>query len=245
MTGLLYKILRINWVKLLLFFIGSMFYPAMFALLFRFSPDALDGADGNVSLLIWGVCAFLTFFFGGACQDSLFNDGESKKWAYFVASTPTGIKGHIGSKYLFALAWSMVTVTALILINYFAVDGNKDLADGSVVFIVFFYIQLLMRAAEFPLMARFGGKMGKNMKLIILGIAAFIIFAYALFGDTSAFADIDTFLDRLFNAIQDPDTLKKITLKFSIAAAAVIPVYYLSYRLSVRWYLKGVETYEK
>ena len=56
---------------------------------------------------------------------------------------------------------------------------------------------------------------------------------------------MDTFLDRLFNAIQDPDTLKKITLKFSIAAAAVIPVYYLSYRLSVRWYLKGVETYEK
>ena len=245
MTGLLYKLIRTNWVKLLLFFIGMMFYPAMFALLFRFSPEAFDGADNTISLLMWGVCAFLTFLFGGVCQDSLFNDGESKKWAYFVTSTPTGIKGHIGSKYLFTLVWSMVTVTALILLNCFAIDGNKDLSDGSVIFIVFFYIQLLMRAVEFPLMACFGGKMGKNMKVIIIGIAAFIIFAYTLFGDTSAFADMDTFFDRLLNAANDPEKLKKITLKFSIAAAAVIPIYYLSYRLSVKWYLKGVETYEK
>ena len=185
MTGLLYKLIRTNWVKILLFFLGSLFYPFMFALIFR-SDDMKDDLTSGISIMLWAFMAFMAFLIGGFCEDSIFNDDERKKWAYFVASTPTGIKGQIGAKYLFTMCFSMLTVTALILCCGFARDGNSELADGSVIFIGFFYIQLTMRAIEFPLMARFGSKIGKSMKIIIIGIAAFIFFAYMLFGDTSA-----------------------------------------------------------
>ena len=66
-----------------------------------------------------------------------------------------------------------------------------------------------------------------------------------LFGDTSAFADMDTFFDRLLAALADENKVKRMTLWFSIITLAVIPIYYLSYRLAVKWYLKGVESYAK
>lgn len=244
MTGLLYKLIRTNWVKILLFFLGSLFYPFMFALIFR-SDDMKDDLTSGISIMLWAFMAFMAFLIGGFCEDSIFNDDERKKWAYFVASTPTGIKGQIGAKYLFTLCYSMLTVTALILCCGFARDGSRELADGSVIFIGFFYIQLTMRAIEFPLMARFGSKIGKSMKIIIIGIAAFIFFAYMLFGDTSAFADMDTFFDRLLAALADENKVKRMTLWFSIITLAVIPIYYLSYRLAVKWYMKGVESYAK
>ena len=244
MTGLLYKIIRTNRGKMLGFFAGCMIYPTAFAILFR-SPKNTEDLEGEVTLLMWGLCAFITFLIGGVFQDSIFNDDERKKWAYFVTSTPTGIKGQIGSKYLIALLWSMLTVTMLILLNNFAMDGNEELADGTVVFIGFFYIQLIMRSIEFPLMARFGSKIGKSMKIIIIGVIAFITFVYVLFGDTSPFENLDNFWDNIFKAMADPEKMKKAMLWFSILTAAVIPIYYLSYRLAVKWYLKGVESYEK
>lgn len=244
MTGLLYKTIRTNWGKILGFFIGCMFYPTAFALLFH-DPKNMEDLEGEVTIMMWGFTALMTFLIGGVFQDSIFNDDERKKWAYFVTSTPTGIKGQIGSKYLIALLWSMLTVTMLMLLNSFAKDGNEELADGTVVFIGFFYIQLLMRSIEFPLMARFGSKMGKTMKIVIVGAIAFIAFVYILFGDTSSFKNLDAFWDSLFKAMADPEKMKKAALWFSIITAAVIPIYYLSYRLSVRWYLKGVESYEK
>lgn len=244
MTGLLYKTIRTNWGKMLGFFIGCMFYPAVFAFVFRDSEN-MDGINGEVTIMMWSFTALITFLIGGVFQDSVFNDDERKKWAYFVTSTPTGIKGQIGSKYLIALLWSMLTVTMLILLNNFAKDGNEELADGTVVFIGFFYIQLLMRSIEFPLMARFGSKMGKTAKIVIVGAIAFITFVYVLFGDTSPFENLDNFWDNIFKAMADPEKLKKIMLWFSILTAAVIPIYYLSYRLAVKWYLKGVESYEK
>jgi len=244
MTGLLYKLIRTNWLKILLFFLGSLFYPFMFALIFR-SGDMRDDLPNGTSIVLWGFMAFMVFLIGGICEDSIFNDDERKKWAYFVASTPTGIKGQIGAKYLFTLCYSMLTVTALILCCGFARDGNAELADGSVIFTGFFYIQLAIRAVEFPLMARFGSKIGKSTKIILVGIAAFIFFAYMLFGDTSAFADLDTFFDRLLAALADPDKTKRMMLWFSIITLAIIPLYYLSYRLAAKWYLKGVESYAK
>ena len=68
---------------------------------------------------------------------------------------------------------------------------------------------------------------------------------YLLFGDTSPFENMDNFWGNIDKARNDPEKLKKAMLWFSILTAAVIPVYFLSYRLSVKWYLKGVENYAK
>ena len=246
MTGFLYKEIKLNWKRLLIFFPVMMAYPVMIAVLFFTNTEELvQDFKYHLDYMLLGMGAFMAFIVGGVFEDSLFKDGENKKWAYFVTSTPSGIKGHIGAKYLLTLVFSMLTVTMLVLCNGLAREGEAEVRDASVVYIALFYVQLLMRAIEFPLIARFGGKTGKNLKIALLGVAIFIIFVYALFGDTSAFSDMPSFWDTMFKMLADQEKMKKIMMWFSIATAAIIPLYYGSYRLAVKWYLKGVETYEK
>ena len=247
MTGLLYKTIRTNWGKLLAFFLGMTVYPAMIALALHTDEfsEMEEHTVNNLFLVMFGMGGFIAFLIGGACECAVFRDDERKKWAYFITSTPTGIKGHIGSKYLFTLIWAMLTVTMLILCNGLAADGNKYAADASVIFIALFYIQLFIRSVEYPLMARFGAKTGNTFKITLLCVLTLGFVIYLLFGDTSPFENMDNFWGNIDKARNDPETLKKAMLWFSILTAAVIPVYYLSYRLSVRWYLKGVESYEK
>lgn len=245
MTGLLYKTIRTNWGKLLIFFLSMMLYPVFIALVTR-SDDFIEMEKQDMLFhALFGMGGFIAFLIGGACECAVFRDDERKKWAYFITSTPTGIKGHIGSKYLFTLVWGMLTVTMLILCNGFAIDGNKYATDASVVFIALFYIQLLMRSVEYPLMARFGFKTGNTFKITLLCVLTLGFVIYLLFGDTSPFENMDNFWESMYKSMNDPEKIKKAMLWFSILTAAVIPVYYLSYRLSVNWYLKGVESYEK
>ena len=246
MTGFLYKEIKLNWKRMLGFFSAMMIYPVVIAVLcITNSEDIMQEPKYSLDYMLFGIGAFMTFIPGGGFENSLFKDGENKKWAYFVTSTPSGIKGHIGAKYLLTLIFSMLTVTMLVLCNGLAMEGEGKVRDASVIYIALFYVQLLMRAIEFPLMARFGGKTGNNMKGALLVVTAYIVFVYVLFGDTSAFSDMPDFWETIFKTLADQEKMKKIMMCFSIATVSIIPLYYCSYRLAVKWYLKGVETYEK
>ncbi|MCR5600788.1 MAG: ABC-2 transporter permease [Ruminococcus sp.] len=246
MTGLLYNELKLNWKKLLGFFPVVIAYPVMIVIvMLTTKDDILDDSGTGLDYLMLGLGAFIAFLIGGAFEDSLFKEGERKKWAYFVTSTPTGVKGQMGAKYLLTMIFSMLTVTVLVLCNGLAMESDMEVHDFSVIYVLFFYVQLLMRAVEYPLMTRFGSKTGKDVKILLIGVISLILFIYALFGDTSEFSDMSNFWEKLFKIFGDPEKTKKIMLWFSIGAVAILPIYYLSYRLAVKWYLKGVEHYAK
>ena len=245
MTGLLYRELKLNWVKMIGFAFGMMIYPVLFTVIFATDSGEMDIMTGRLSILMFGMAAFIAFLVGGVFQDAMFKDDERKKWAYYITSTPTGIKGYMGAKYIIALFWSMLTVTLLVLCNSIAADANLEIVDATAVYTAFFCIQLFLRAVEFPLMARFGGKTGKTVKIVILVALAMAGVVYFLFGDTSVFADMDSFWEKVISAVEDPASMKKFSLAASIIMAAVLPLYYLSYRLSVKWYLKGAENYAR
>lgn len=245
MTGLLYRELKLNRAKMIGFAFGMLIYPVLFTVLFATNSGETDSILGRLSIVMFGMAAFIAFLVGGVFQDTMFKDDDRKKWAYYITSTPTGIKGYMGAKYIIALFWSMLTVTLLVLCNSIAIDTNHDVADASSVYIGFFCLQLFLRAVEFPLMARFGGKTGKTVKLVVLVALAMAGLIYFLFGDTSAFADMDSFWEKVISAVEDPTSVKKLCLVISILMAVVLPLYYLSYRLSVKWYLKGAENYAK
>lgn len=246
MTGFLYKEIKLNWKRFFIFFPAMLAYPVMLMIVFLTTDDdIMEDASVGLDYLMLGFGAFIAFLVGGAFEDSLFKDGENKKWAYFVTSTPTGIKGQMGAKYLLTMMFSMLTVTVLVLCNGLAMEGDTKVRDFSIIYVSFFYVQLLMRAIEYPLMARFGGKNGKNVKILIISVITLIAIIYTLFGDTSAFNDMPNFWETLFKTFGDPEKAKKIMLWFSIGAASILPIYYLSYRLAVKWYLKGVEHYAK
>ena len=242
MLGFLYKIFRLNWLKLLLIFIAMSFYPlGMTALLYFDSSGLTDG----ISIMINAVVGFLAFLIGGFGEDSIFNGDEQKKWAYYVASAPAGIKRQLGAKYLFTVMWAMLTFALLALCNVAVRSKNGGSTDVYFVLLGLFCAQLYVRSLEFPLMVRFGGKNGKTVKIVIIGVILFVLFVYALFGDASAFNDMSSFWDTLFSTLSDPEKRKKLKMWFGVLCAASVPIYWLSYRLSVKWYIKGTENYVK
>lgn len=241
MTGLLYKELKIHCKHLLAFVIAITAYPAIMMIMIATQGEEV-GPEGS---LIFGLSAFVAFLIGGYFEDILLSDDERKKWAYYVTSTPTGIKGQIGSKYLFTLLFAMFILTLLLLTNGLGMDLNDGFVNSSGIAVVLFYLQLLMRSIEFPLIVRFGGKTGNMVKILALATIAFAAGVYGLFGDISRFGSSDDLWAWLFACFDHPDSAKNIMLWTGLAAAAILPIYYVSYRLSVKLYLKGTENYAK
>lgn len=243
MTGYLYKEFKLNIRLVLLFLLTYIFFSVV--PIFAITESKGDDTIGYTMTMILGVFCIFTFITAGCIQSGVFNGDDRKKWAYFVTSTPSGIKGQIGAKYLFTMLFCMFVVTLETLKLALAETISGQPSGLSVLIAAMFYVQLLMRAVEYPLIVRFGVKMGSMVKITAVCVVILGFIIYMLFGDTSAFASLDTFWERMFAFVGDPDKLKKLLLWTGICTLAVLPLYYISYRISVKLYLKGAENYAK
>jgi hypothetical protein len=243
MTGYLYKEFKLNIRLVLIFLLTYLFFSA--CPIFAVSESKDDDTIGQALTMILGVFCIFTFISAGCIQSGVFNGDDRKKWVYFVTSTPSGIKGQIGAKYLFTMLFVMFVVTLETLKLALAEEITGQTSGLSVLLAAMFYVQLFMRAVEYPLIVRFGAKMGSMVKITAVCVIILGVIIYALFGDTSVFASMDTFWERMFAFVGNPDKLKKLLLWTGIGALAVLPLYYISYRISVMLYLKGAENYAK
>lgn len=254
MTGLLYKEFRLNARKLIFSIIGTMVYPVVIIIVTKLSEIEAEKTFNdaqqeqmlmNIMGLLWLTSCFMAFMFFAAFQNTLIIEDERKKWAYYITSTPTGVNGLIGVKYLMVMITGMFVVTIMTIMQAIQNDMDSLTIDATAITIMGFFMQLLFRAIEYPLIFRFGTKVGNMVKSCIVVLLCIVLFVYFLFGDTSMFANLETFWERFFKFVNDPEQMKKVYLWIGIIAVAVMPLYYLSYRLSVKWYLKGVENYAK
>ena len=189
----------------------------------------------------------VVFFLTGSIQTVLFESDERKKWAYFVASTPECVEGVLWRKYT-----AVFMLTGICFIYCFVVDGVFCFfaPDSSitVIAIMMIYFQIFLRAIEIPFWVRFGTKRGSMVKAAAVLVIIFAGIIYALFGDLSIFSSEKSLMDMIvgfFNKFMEgdvPDLVILITGIFPFAAAAL---YYLSYKISCKLYLKGVEEFDK
>jgi uncharacterized membrane protein YciS (DUF1049 family) len=105
-----------------------------------------------------------------------------------------------------------------------------------------FFLQLFLRAVETPFLVRYGSKSGKQVKLLVLLGAVFLVIVYLLFGPLP---DSDTVFETIVNWFSGENKLSGMLL----GAAAILPymivaLYYVSYRISCRLYQRGVEAYD-
>ncbi len=238
MLGLLYKEFRLNLFQMMVS-IGAITFLSL-AMLIGVSGDS---SDRELYAILYGFICVAVYIVAGIFEDGIFAGDERRKWAYYIASTPLEIKGQVGIKYLFTLIFAMFTEAFIITVNSIVLDFNSNGVDISLVAITFFYIQLFMHAIEFPLIIRFGGKTGGMFKVGVILLIVVAAFAYFLFGDLSALKGIAHFINKLINSEVNPMLVNKIILWSSAGMLAVLPLYYLSYRISVKLYLKGVENY--
>lgn len=242
MAGLLYRELVINKKNLLCMALTEMVVSILMFLPLIFKDDAY--MDPSTATLLLSAFIFITnFLIIGMMTAAIFEADESKKWAYFITSTPMTGVSQIKEKYLFTL---LLYITLLVWCDMIA-TLLAALGGAANVMIAFMMMcaMLFTNAIEFPFIVRFGSKVGGNIKTAIILIITVIAFEYRFFGDLSIFGSFDKFW-AFFESLSDTSQMSDIVLVIMTAFPYIsIGLYYLSYKISCKLYLKGAEEYER
>ncbi len=232
MRGLLYKQLltfRLPAAAIAL----SHLYFAFFSI-----ASTLDGRDGNMWAVLEMIVPFVMF---SVSNGELFRCDERDKWCCFAASTPQTSKGQVLSKYYFTLAVHVVILFLCFVIDciFIAVRGDIAAANMTIGYI-FFCVSLMMNALEFPFYFRFGSNHGGQVKTASILTVVLLLCIYGLFGDISFLlnGNLDNTLKTLFSQ-------SAALWSLALLPAAALMLFYLSYRISLRMYRKGMENYEQ
>lgn len=268
MTGLIYKELRQNrkalWGIVLcaplmtLIFVGLCSIPAIAP---NMSAQELladifgrGGEDGPAISMIHIYCAVVPFVVSGVLALMVCEQDEIKKWGYFTASHPKGIAGALYAKYVLIFLMSLIALVSvtineevLILVDHL-VFGTKpeEMFSYQTLYILLAFFQLFLRMFDIPFIVRFGKKRGESLKVAIIGGLMIAGFIYLLFGplpgeDGEFFVQIYDWCAAFVNG----KAQEYIYFIFDGFLWATIIGYYLSYKISCKLYLKGVERYDK
>ncbi|MCM1495071.1 MAG: ABC-2 transporter permease [Bacteroides sp.] len=251
MFGLIYKELVLQKRNLLLLggafalLLAILFFPAVSGYLNTLSETM--GLPADTLLMLWQLVIFIILFLiTGVYQSTIFEVDENKKWAGFITASPLRGNGQIAAKYWFTL---LLSLAAFEICQFFYMISGAvyGISVASVPFLPIFYLQLLLRAFEYPFLVRFGSKNGGNYKGILFLIVVMLVIIYLLFGDLSAFGSLNDMTDWLFQCLMMENAISSDGLMIAQAALpyASALLYYLSYRVSCKFYQMGVETYDK
>ncbi|WP_294483418.1 ABC-2 transporter permease [uncultured Ruminococcus sp.] len=114
--------------------------------------------------------------------------------------------------------------------------GKADAMQISGIALPLCFVQILLRAIDIPFVYRFGSKKGSFVKLICLIVFVFILLAFLIL-NTERFDSIIESCKKVIN-------VQNSSLLLSVGLAVCLALYYLSYRITCRLYLKGVEQYD-
>ena len=267
MTGTVYKEIRQNFLILLI----ALFAPlagyalmVLFYFMMRGGISKLMSEDGasycemlmpgeNSFLFIWKILGLLMIYYcAGSITTNLFSVDEKKKWSYFMAASPRGVKRQIYGKYVILVMLYGTFLVSQIFTEGFMnwigwLDTGELLPNLTTVYILMFFVQLLLRALEIPFLARYGVKMGIVMRLTVLGAAVVVFMVWLLFAP-GAFDAMQNITEHLADFIMEFDAERMtdyMTFFISLLPCIAIPAYILSYFISCKGYLKGVANYDK
>ncbi|MDO5559820.1 MAG: ABC-2 transporter permease [Oscillospiraceae bacterium] len=248
MTGLIYNEFKQN--KIYIFLITAaaalaVIFPVLFYITFEdksmyavLADLTKNSGTKRAPFLILGFVA------AGALQGLTMKGNDRKTWSYFVSSVPQGFRGYIRIKYEMILSMSLLMLVSCIFFDdvlcsvVYSVT-ERDLASAASSFTMFFYIQILLRAAELPFLIRFGLKTGSLIKTIIILTGVVIISVLMVFNPCDVMMRISEFI---INQNKLGDTGRLLLYSFPFAAAAA---YFMSYKISCKLYMKGAEHYDK
>jgi len=241
MRGLIYKDFLVNKWNFLMCFLTECF---MSFLLFAPYIDADEPAIDSSLSAMFGILSFSSIFFiNGGFEMNIFLSDESKKWAYFVTSTPMRAEYQVQSKYWLI---AIMSTLCMVLCGFFDALNcciTNDAVSVSALILLLFYIQIIVRSLEIPFIVRFGTNFGSYFKIAVFALVGFGALVYLLFGDLSHFGSMDDFWEWAIDFFSgDSKTLAVIITTLPYVSSVM---FYLSYKISCRLYLKGAEHFEK
>lgn len=105
----------------------------------------------------------------------------------------------------------------------------------------FFMLILFLNAIEIPFIVRFGYRKGVNLKAVIFVLVIAAVGIYFLFGDISMFGSWEDFMQFIIDILNGR---RGGTILVAVSALAPFMIglfYVLSYKISCKMYVKGVE----
>lgn len=243
MYGLIYKNFLVNKKVILLHMGVFVFMYAISVMPVITNDETTVSLMPTVQSFVSIISVISSFMIIGSLETAIFEPDERKKWSYFISCTEAGCKAETGAKYLTIYIISTVSaVLSMIIISVISdFSGTQPVYDLCIFTYMF---QLFLRAVEIPFIFRFGRKMGNNIKGIIYITGLLIAVIYFLFGDLSAFGTVDEMWEKFF-ALFDTGLNPKIVIVLSVAGLLVVPFYYLSYKISCKLFMRGVDNYER
>lgn len=243
MYGLIYKNFLVN-KKVILLHMGIFIFMYVLSVV-----PVITGDETTASLMsmvesfVSIISVLSSFMIIGSLETAIFEPDERKKWSYFISCTEGGYKAETGAKYLTIY---IISTTALVL-SMIIISVISDFSGTEPIYIVVIFtymFQLFLRAVEVPFIIRFGMKAGNNIKGIIFMIGFVAVTIYFLFGDLSIFGSVDELWGKFF-ALFDAKLSPTIVIGFSVSGLLIILLYYLSYEISCRLSMKGVDNYDR
>jgi len=237
--------------KILLFL--CIFLP-FFCLLLPFIANFSDVFFGNKSVSDMFMTAtnpfvmiamYLLGFAGINMAMGILFSGDTKKlFAYFIASTPGGVKKYVRNKYFACVVFNLIfhiscllAYTLLYAVNHLML--NEELSSSRKVYLYGIFAILFISSIELPLFFRFGAKRASMIKLlVILGCGILFTIVFALISERAQ-ENLMATISNLMQGIISPKIKK--ALKTAPFIATIL--YLLSLRLSESVYLKGAEEY--
>lgn len=251
-TGLLYKELKQN----RLVFILAACAPLLLTL-FPFCFQVIGVITGGTNIdemfeLTTSVFIRMIMFVGGifavsALMSEVFKGDDKKLWAYFIVSTPQGVKGFIYRKYVITLMINLIYMISGIFtdhlfatVNYF-ITGKELATNMQSLYISGVFLLMSVSALDIPFMVRFGSKKGSVVKMIImLSLCTAGVVVFSMLPDNIK-ENITQTLISIFNGGAGNALMLILSLLPFIAFAAFL----LSYKIACRLFMKGVNDYDK
>lgn len=248
MYGFLYRDIRM--ARPMLIVTCVMLFYTIAAPIFA-ALNLISDLDASSYNFLCMICYSMNLFYAFFVQNEFHKADEKRLPVCFAISSPAGVSGYVKSKYLSNLivpfvlmCISLVTDTIACAIIDVGTDEIQPTSFMSLPMLLFQMI-ILLNSIELPFMIRFGVKKGSTLKagvfLTIIAVAGI----YFLFGDISMFGSMDDFMQFLIDVMNGE---RGGTTKMAISALmplATLALYYLSYLLSCKLYLKGVEQLEQ
>ena len=190
---------------------------------------------------MWLLCILIAFLIAGMIEGLIFEGDDKRSFGYFITASPDGVKSYIRTKYELGFVMILLTLFSLQLGDWImtivCADHDIEWKGFAEVMIYLSFLQIALRAFEYPFTVRFGVKAGSYIKtalgtlLALIAAAVFIVFEDKLVPFFSGFS------------------LKKLS-KCTNVLVSVFPVlsvmlYLLSFKISCKLYKKGVERYDK
>lgn len=190
---------------------------------------------------MWLLCILIAFLIAGMIEGLIFEGDDKKSFGFFLTSTPDGIRRYIITKYELGFVMILLTLFSVQLgdwvMTLVCAAYDVEWQGFAEVMIYLSFLQIALRAFEYPFTVRFGVRAGSYIKTALGTLLA--LFAAVIF---------IVFEDKLVPLFSD-FSLKKLSRGANVFVS-VFPVlsvllYLISFKISCKLYPKGVERYDK